>query len=273
MRPTIAFIGGGTMTRSLVQGLIKCHYPLESMIVSSRGQEKLTELSKDFGIPIASSNVEAVGLAHTIILAVKPHFIKEVCQEIAPFIQEGAMIISLAAAIRIEDILAWIGRDCAVVRTMTNLPISIGMGVCAMFANSFVNAEQIQFTENLFNTVGTSFWVAQEIDLNTLTPLIGSGPAYLYLLMETLQDAAIKEGLDAALVEKISKEIMLGAAALATQSTVTVDALRQSVTTPNGVTAAALEPLLKDELLSKLLQRSYHQANLRCKEMEAARKP
>ena len=264
----IAFIGGGNMTHSLLKGMLQKGYSPESIIVSNRTQEKLSALVDALGVRGAGSNTDAAKTADILVLAVKPQFIKAVCEEIAETVavnRKKPLVISLATAIPIANIATWLSTNSlGIVRSMTNSAISIGLGTTALFANASLTAEQKSISEALFNTVGSAFWVSKETDLNKLTPLLGSGPAYLYLLIEVLEQIAISEGINASLAAQITIDMMVGASALAKQSNKSVDALRKCVTTPNGVTAAALKPLLENNRFSDLVKESFQAALNRC---------
>ena len=267
---TVAFIGAGNMTRCLIQGLLNKGYPKESIVVSNRGHDKLAHLVHDVGVRRAQSNLAAALSATVIILSVKPHFVKEVCQEIATSALQKPLIISLATAITVEDIATWLGvKNLGIVRVMTNIAIRIGLGTTALFANPALTAAQKKTTDTIFNAVGSSFWAPNERDLNTLTPLIGCAPAYMYLLIEALEKAAVSHGIPAPLAAQLSVDVLLGASQLASQAKQSPEALRHSVTTPNGVTAAALAPLLKNNHFYTLFQASFAAALERCNEMEA----
>lgn len=267
----IAFIGGGNMTRSLLQGMLQKGYSPESFLVSNRTQEKLSALTDTLGVQGTVSNKEASAVADILVLAVKPHFIQEVCEEIAEtiaFNSKKPLIISLATAISVANIATWLKTDSlAIVRSMTNIAVSIGLGTTALFANASLTAEQKGTSEALFNAVGSIFWVPKETDLNTLTPLLGSGPAYLYLLIEVLEQIAIAEGINPSLAAQITIDVMVGASALAKHSVHSVDMLRKSVTTPNGVTAAALNLLVDNNCFSDLVKKSFQAALNRCNEL------
>ncbi len=273
MLGSIAFIGAGNMTRSLIKGLLVKGGAPNRIVVSNRSKDKLVQLSTELGTR-AASNQEIAETAEVIVLSVKPHCIESVCTDIAPIImlrKKKPLCISLASAITIQNITHWIGKkDLGVVRAMTNISISVGMGTTAMFSSAILSLEEKKWTETLFNSVGTSFWVPHEDILDTLTPLIGSGPAYLYLVVEALGKAAVDHGIPEPEALTLALDVLTGACALAQQSTRSVEALRSSVTTPHGITAAALKPFLEGAHVFGLFHDSFKQALIRCKEIEAS---
>ena len=241
----IAFIGAGNMARSIIQGLIHHGYAVDNIIASNRSAEKLQRLVDTLGIRAAASNIEAVLQADVLILAIKPQFLQAVCLEIAAVVrQKRPLLISLVTAAPLTQMMTLMKAETLpAVRTMTNTPTEIGQGMTALFANDAVNSTQKQLTETFFNAVGHCFWLANEAEFNLYTPLVGCAPAYVFLWMEALQQAAMAKGIPAERAESLVKQVIAGAVALASRSELSMQDLRQKVTTPQGVTAASLEPL------------------------------
>lgn len=254
----IGFIGSGNMARSIMQGLIHHGYAPKNIIASNRTSEKLQLLVDSLGIIAAQSNTEVALKADVIVLAVKPQYLKLVCQEIAPIIQNRkVLIISLATAVSLEKIVLNLQvASLPVVRTMTNTPTELGVGMTALFANHAVSVEQKQFVTLLFQSVGECFWLEREEEFNIYTPLVGCAPAYIYLWMQSLQEAAIAVGIAKDRADMLVKKVTQGAVALACQSSESLENLRKKVTTPNGVTEASLACLL-DAGLPALLQKTF----------------
>lgn len=269
--PVTAFIGSGTITRSLLSGLSKKGYPFQQIIVSNRSQEKLIRMADEFGVRIAKNNAEAVMNADIAILAIKPQFTKGVCEELSIVLKnKKPLIISLVSATQLKDISTWIAADnLAMIRTMTNTATAVGMGTTALFANNFVTPHQKTLAETFFNAAGSSFWVKQESDLNVFSPLVGCAPAYLFLLIEAIQKAAVARGIPEELARKIALETICGAAALAKQSNTPVEELRRQVTTPKGITESSLKPLLAGDYF-QLFEKAFEEAEKRCNEIETA---
>lgn len=271
-RRTIAFIGGGNITRCMLSGLLKKHHHLRSHIqVSNRGQEKLANLASEFGVRAAKSNSDAVQNADIVFLSVKPQFVREVCFEISTLVNyKKPLVVSLVTATCIEDIAASLKvEQLGIVRTMTNTAISVEKGTTAMFANSFVTEMQKKIVEEIFNAVGSAFWVEKELEINAFSPLIGCGPAYLFLLVEAMQKAAIARGIPEPLATRVALDCVYGAAELAKQSNTPVEELRKRVTTPNGVTERALKPIMEANYFN-LFFRAFEEGEKRCNEIEEA---
>lgn len=269
MLEKIAFVGGGNITMSLIVSLLKNGFDAKKIIVSSRGQERLTQLVQGLGVIKAENNSEAVQFADIVILAVKPQMMKSVCEEIADIInKKSPLVISLATATRVEDIHFWFGNNkLSIIRTMTNLATAVNMGTTALYSATSLSSTQKNSIDCIFKATGSCFWVDQESDINKYSPLIGCGPAYLYLLIEALQLAAIKQGIPPLVAKKIALEAIRGAAELAKQSNIPVEDLRQKVTTPKGVTETSLKPLLAGNYFN-LFETAFKKGIERCNEIE-----
>ncbi|KTC88523.1 pyrroline-5-carboxylate reductase [Legionella cincinnatiensis] len=243
-----SIIGTGHLGCAFARGLIKSGYPTNLLTLSNRNSHKSEQLAKELGVLSTPTNTQAVQDAEIIILAVKPQFIQDVCQEIAPTIQnKNPIIISLAGVIDIDSISRWLNNKAlGVIRVMTNTPSEFCKGTSALFASPSTTSEQKLLIETLFNNVGYTFWVDQESMIDTLTAPIGCAPAYIFLFLEALQNAAMSRGISAELAEKISLESLFGAAELAKKSGRSFAHLREGVTTPQGVTAYSLEKLSMD---------------------------
>ncbi|MCW8410061.1 pyrroline-5-carboxylate reductase [Legionella sp. PATHC035] len=242
---SIAIIGAGHLGSALARGLIKSGHPARSITFSNRDPSKAERLVKELGVLSAKTNTQAIVNAEILILAVKPQFMQDVCREIAPSIQQKQpLIISLAGVIDIQSMKKWLNnKDLAITRVMTNTPIEFCKGTCALFACPSVTPEQQRLVETLFNAVGHTFWVNQESMIDSLTAPVGCAPAYVFLFLEALQEAAKSRGIPEALSEQIALESVLGAAELAKNSGRSFAELRAGVTTPHGVTAHSLEKL------------------------------
>ncbi|KTD69778.1 pyrroline-5-carboxylate reductase [Legionella santicrucis] len=245
---SISILGTGHLGSAFVRGLIKSGYPANLITLSNRTPNKSEQLAKELEVLSAKTNIHAVQDTEIIILAVKPQFMKDVCQEIAPTLQnKNPIIISLAGVIDINSISRWLNNnELSIIRVMTNTPSEFCKGTSALFASPSTSSEQKLLIEALFNNVGYTFWVDQESMIDTLTAPIGCAPAYIFLFLEALQNAAISRGISAELAEKISLESLFGAAELAKKSGRSFAYLRESVTTPQGVTAYSLEKLSMD---------------------------
>ncbi len=240
---SIAFIGGGNMARSLIGGLIRSGIRAQTIAVAEPNDVLRDALSRDFSVAAYPDNTVAASDRHVLVLAVKPQVMKSVCQGIRHTVQHSQpLIISIAAGIVSRQIEDWLGGNLAVVRSMPNTPALIGAGATGLFANPRVSAQQKNLTEQILASVGLTAWIAQEEWMDVVTALSGSGPAYFFLLMEALEEAAQANGLPREIARALATHTCLGAGRMAVEdSLVPPSTLRERVTSPGGTTQAALD--------------------------------
>ena len=237
----IGFIGGGNMATSLVGGLVANGTPAGSIWVSDPDTPKLDDLVRRFGVNAGADNDEVASRCGTVVLAVKPQIMHTVVQDLAPVLGEQApLLVSIAAGVREADINRWAGGDMAIVRTMPNTPALVGCGATALFANARVDAGQRERADGILQAVGITIWVDDEAQLDAVTALSGSGPAYYFLLMEIMQATGEAMGLDADAARRLTLQTALGAARIANESDEPPTVLRERVTSPGGTTERAL---------------------------------
>lgn len=267
MRNTfITFIGAGNMANSLIGGLIADGYDPKRICAADPNLEKLKNLQKKFGINITTKNNEAVANANVIIFAVKPQILKIVATELSNFITEKKpLIISVAAMIPSTHIEKWL-QNAAIVRCMPNTPALIRCGATGLLANRYVTSEQKNLAESIMRAVGITVWVNNEEQIDIVTALSGSGPAYFFLLMEMLQQSAEKLGLPAETARLLTLQTALGAARLALESNEDVTTLRKQVTSPGGTTERAIG-VLESGNIRELFFEALQAAQLRALEL------
>jgi len=240
----IAFIGAGNMATSLIGGLINDGFAPSSLWVSDPTTNRLTTLQVNFSVHTTPDNQEAAAKAQVVVLAVKPEVLSTVAEDLAAVIQDKhCLVISIAAGVRQSDLSRWLGKKVAVVRCIPNTPALVGCGATGLFANAHVSVEQKALAESVMRAVGITHWVDCEQDIDTITALSGSGPAYFFLIMEALEQAAVDQGLDRQAAHLLTIQTALGAAQMALCSDVSMATLREQVTSPGGTTARALEVL------------------------------
>lgn len=246
---TIAFIGGGNMARSLIGGLIADGHPAAGLRVAEPDGERREALIADFEVQAFQENATAVRGADVIILAVKPNGVADVARELAPQLDaRGPLVVSVAAGVRCADIDRWLGGGRPVVRAMPNTPALVQTGATALFASAAVSEGQRDLAETIMRAVGLIVWLDDERDMNAVTAISGSGPAYFFATMEAMQTAGESLGLDARTAHLLTLETALGAARMALESAEDVDALKRRVTSPGGTTAAAIDVLEAGDL-------------------------
>lgn len=245
----IAIIGAGNMGQCLVGGLINHGHSSEQLIVSDPHAEKITFMQQHFAVHVTASNEAAITNAHTVIFAIKPQKFVAVAKTLAAIVvKTRPLIISIAAGIRTELIATCIGKDCAIVRAMPNTAALIGMSATGLFANEWVTTAQKNQAEAILKAVGKVTWVAKETDLDIITALSGSGPAYFFLIMEALELAAQDLGLDKEASELLTRQTALGAAQMALNASENLATLRSQVTSKGGTTEQGLAVLEKHHL-------------------------
>jgi len=245
----IAFVGGGNMARSLIGGLVHAGTDARHISVAEPSAELRVALGHDFGVAVHAQGIDAAVDADVIVLAVKPQVMKAVCESLRERAQSAKpLIVSIAAGIRIEQIDRWLGGAQAIVRCMPNTPALIGAGATGLCANAHVTSAQRELAQAILSAAGTSEWIADEALMDTVTALSGSGPAYFFLLVEALEDAAVAQGLPREAARALATQTCLGAGRMLRESGEAPATLRQRVTSPNGTTQAALESFDADGL-------------------------
>ncbi len=236
------FIGGGNMARSLIGGMISDGCPPEQIRVADPSAEQCQQLTATFGVHTATANLDALQQADVVILAVKPQVIESVANEIAAAIQQQQCpAISIAAGIRTHDLERWLGGNCAVIRAMPNTPALVGSGATALFANQATTSDQRDLAEFVMRAVGLTLWLDDEPMMDAATALSGSGPAYFFLLMESLENAGCNAGLSRETARLLTLQTAFGAAKMALESSDDSATLRKRVTSPGGTTERAIE--------------------------------
>jgi pyrroline-5-carboxylate reductase len=240
----LAFIGGGNMAAALISGLTQRGLPGDRFIVADPSTAQLQRLQQDYGINTATDNAAAVQGAEVVVLAVKPQQMRSVAQGLAPHLAAmHPLVISVAAGIPHAALARWFGAKIPVVRTMPNRPALNGFGATGLYAPAAVGAAHRALAESIMAAVSATVWVEHESQMDTVTALSGSGPAYFFLFMEALEAAAHERGLPREIAHRLTLETAFGAAQMARQSLDSLSTLREQVTSKGGTTAAALEVL------------------------------
>lgn len=241
--PHIAILGAGNMGSSLIGGLIKNGHPIDKLTATDPSEEKLQQIRQRFNINVTTDNLAAAQKAEVIILAVKPQLMKQVVSPLKAAMTPQTLIISIAAGVRIESLQKILGDNVAIVRTMPNTPALIGAGATALFASNAVNEVQRNIAEMIMRAVGITVWVKDEGQLDAVTALSGSGPAYFFLILEAMQDSAEAMGLSPETAQMLAQQTALGAALMAIDSSHSPSELRKQVTSPGGTTEKAISVL------------------------------
>ncbi len=263
----IGFIGGGNMASSLLNGLIASGHSPSQLWVADKDQDTLQSLADKLKVNISANNDELAKEVDVVVLAVKPQILRTVAEQIAPVLaSREVLVVSVAAGISQQSLAEWLGTEVAIVRCMPNTPALVLTGATALHANSVVNDEQKDLAENILRAVGISLWVAEESQLDAVTAVSGSGPAYYFLLMEAMEKAALELGLTTETARLLIQQTALGAAKIALESKDTPEQLRQKVTSPGGTTEQAIKTFEQGEY-HELVSKALHAARDRAVEM------
>jgi len=253
----IGFIGGGNMASSLISGLIASGHSPQHLWVSDINPDALKALAENLNVNTSTSNDTVINEVDVIVLAVKPQILSNVAKSAAALIQQKkSLVVSIAAGISQQSLSQWLGADTAIVRCMPNTPALVLTGATALHANARVTVEQRNLAENIMRSVGIALWVKDESELDAVTAVSGSGPAYYFLLMEAMEKAALELGLSEATARLLVQQTALGAAKIALESSESPEQLRKRVTSPGGTTQRAIETFERGgftELVSKAL--------------------
>ena len=246
----IALIGGGNMARGLIGGLIARGTQAASIIVAEPDAKGRERLQQDFGVTSTDDNTTAITGAAVVVLAVKPQIMAQVVKPLASVLQQSKpLVISVAAGIRVASLQSWIGAGVPVVRCMPNRPALVGAGATGLYADTTVNAAQRAQASAVLESTGLAVWVQRESDIDIVTALSGSGPAYFFRLAELMAEAAIAQGLEPGVAGKLAAQTLAGAGQLvAAEASPDLARMRAEVTSKGGTTEAALNRFAALEL-------------------------
>lgn len=262
---TLAFVGGGNMARSLVGGALEAGVPAENIRIGEPSAEQRARLTADFGVACTDSNGDAVEGADLVVIAVKPQVAADAVRAITSRIGGHALVISIMAGIRSGDLRRWLGVGPSIVRCMPNTPALIGFGMTALYAAPGLPDDARARATALLDAVGETVWVEIEDQLDAVTAVSGSGPAYFFLVTEALQAAGVAAGLPADVAATLARQTARGAAEMAAAGG-DVAALRRQVTSPGGTTAAAVAEL-EASGLREAFERAVRAAAARSREL------
>lgn len=260
------------MASSLISGLIASGHVPEQIWVSDISPDTLTALKTQLNVNTSVNNDDIINAVDVVVLAVKPQTLSAVAQSIAAQVQQKkSLVVSIAAGINQNSLSRWLGADTAIVRCMPNTPALVLTGATALHANDKVTGEQRDLAENILRSVGIALWVEDEAELDAVTAVSGSGPAYYFLLMEAMEKAALELGLSQETARLLVQQTALGAAKIALESAESPEQLRKRVTSPGGTTQRAIETFEQGgftELVSKALHAARDRSIEMSKQME-----
>ena len=234
----LGFVGGGNMALALITGLKNQNFAMQNITVIELEANKRAELEHTFGVN-TSAELSKIEACDVIILAIKPQQLPPLAKALAPLLK-NQLIISIAAGIRLADLSRWLGGYNTIIRAMPNTPAQIQAGITGLYAMPSVSKTQITQADQLLGAAGSTLWLDSEDKLDAVTAISGSGPAYVFYLIEALQEAAIQLGLNKAQAQQLSIATFKGASLLADRSTTPIATLREQVTSKGGTTEQGL---------------------------------
>lgn len=249
----IAFLGAGNMAEALIKGLLRAGIAKpEDITATGRRNERMDIIAKAYGVRVTQDNVAAARDSDVVVLAVKPQAMGKLLAQVAPAIDHQKLVISVAAGVPIAALERKLGAGARIVRAMPNTPALVGAGACAVSGGEHATAEDVEDALALFRAVGTAVSVDEGL-LDAVTGLSGSGPAYIFLIIEALSDAGVKVGLPRYTALELAAQTVLGSAKLLIDTGAHPGALKDQVTSPGGTAIAGLHTLEAGGLRTTLI--------------------
>ena len=262
--PAIAFIGGGNMASAIIGGLIRQGMSPAQIEVVEPWEDARAALQLQYDLTAQAEAGAQLSRAALVVWAVKPQTFKDAAAQVRPFTPD-AVHLSVAAGIRSSSLVDWLGSE-RIVRAMPNTPALIGQGMTALYARPAISAAQRQQVEQVLSPTGQLLWVEDEVQLDAVTALSGSGPAYVFYFLEAMTQAGVEMGLSAAQAHQLAVGTFAGASELARRSNESPAVLRQRVTSKGGTTYAALQSMEADGI-GQRVQNALRAAQQRAREL------
>jgi pyrroline-5-carboxylate reductase len=250
---TIGFIGAGNMAEAMIRGLVRGgHIAANRVVASGPRRERLDELVASYGIDVSIDNREVAKRCGLVVLSVKPQIMDKVLREIGDQLKSGTLVVSIAAGVDTETIEAAVAEGVRVVRAMPNTPALVGAGATAISAGKLASEADLATAKAMFDAVGITV-VLEEIHLDAVTGLSGSGPAYIFLILEALADAGVKVGLSRRNAQRLAAQTVMGSAKMLLETNEHPGQLKDMVTSPGGTAIAGLHTLEEGGLRTTLI--------------------
>ena len=266
---TIGFLGGGNMAEALIRGLVRGgHVAPGRVYASGPRSERMAKLASEYGIVTTTDNRELARESQILVLSVKPQILDRVLVEVADVVPAGALIISLAAGVSTAAIERRLPGGARVIRSMPNTPALVGAGATAIARGSHADAADLDAAKFVFDAVGITV-VLEEVQLDAVTGLSGSGPAYIFLILEALADAGVKVGLSRRTAQRLAAQTVMGSARMLLETDGHPGQLKDMVTSPGGTAIVGLHTLEQGGLRTTLIN-AVEAATLRSRELGRA---
>ncbi|MFA6040421.1 MAG: pyrroline-5-carboxylate reductase [Methylophilus sp.] len=247
----IGFIGGGNMSSALIIGLKNQQFNPEQIQVVELDQARRNALQQNLQVHV-TADLKDIAQNDVIVLAVKPQQLKAVALELAPLLSQQ-LVISIAAGVRLTDLSRWLNQYSKIIRCMPNTPAQIQMGITGLYAMPLVSALEKETATQILSAAGQTLWLANEDEIDAVTAISGSGPAYVFYLIEALQEAAINLGLTVDQAKQLSIATFKGASLLAESSSTPIHTLREQVTSKGGTTEQGLLSLAQSQVKQAMI--------------------
>lgn len=257
----LGFIGGGNMAHALIVGLKQQAFAMQNITVIELEANRREVLTQALGIN-TSAELANIQACDVIVMAIKPQQLPDLAKKLAPLLK-NQLVISIAAGIRLADLARWLGNYKTIVRAMPNTPAQIQAGVTGLYAMPSVTPAQISQADLILSAAGKTLWLDSEQKLDAVTAISGSGPAYVFYLIEALQQAAVELGLSNAEAKQLSLATFKGASLLADISETSIATLREQVTSKGGTTEQGLLSLQQSNVQQAIIlaaQKAYERA-------------
>lgn len=264
---TVGIIGAGNMGEALIRGMLRSEQTVASRIIASnRNAAKLRNLKAKYGVRTTNFNQSIVEISDIILLAVKPQDMEAACSAIKGQVKNDQVVISIAAGVTIKKLKKFLGNNVKIIRAMPNTPALIDNGVTALYADKKVSEMEVQLAEEIFGAVGLTYRLDNEAAMDPITALTGTGPAYIYNIIDTLASAGKKLGLSKSLTQEMVAHTIVGAARMVLSTGEEPMALWKRVASKGGTTVAAFD-VLKKKKFNEILQKAVQAAAKRSKEL------
>jgi pyrroline-5-carboxylate reductase len=238
------------MANAIVGGLVQNGFPANNIIACAPSKEHLEAIQSAWGVRISEDNQAASRDADIVVLSVKPQILKQVCDQLRSSLTHQPLVISIAAGIEMTSLQQWLGEGLAIVRCMPNTPAQVLTGASGLFANSLVSDDQKQVSSELFAGIGVVEWLDDEAQMHAITALSGSGPAYIFMMIEAMEAAAVKQGIEAGAARKLAAQTVLGAARMVLDTGIAPGQLKRNVMSPGGTTERAINVFEQQQLMA-----------------------
>ena len=266
----IGFIGAGNMAQSLIGGLLAQGISANQLFASDPAKACRDAVALK-GVTLFEDNAQLISSVDVVLVAVKPQVMVDVLKPLSDSVKKHApLIISIAAGVTSASMIDWLQHNAAIVRCMPNTPSLLREGATGLYASSCVSVQQKEVAQALLAAVGLALWVDNEEQLDAVTAVSGSGPAYFFLMLELMVAKGVALGLDQATAKRLAEQTSLGAAKMAIESDIDLQELRRRVTSPAGTTEAAINTFIEQDfskLVDNALQAAYDRSKSLAKEL------